>query len=1017
MPATGALPGELEAARAMAETVGYPLMLKASWGGGGRGMRVVESAEELPGALEIARREAAAAFGNDEVYLEKLVRRARHVEVQVLGDTHGNIVHLFERDCSVQRRNQKVVERAPAPYLDDATRTALCEAALRLARAARYTHAGTVEFLMDADCGEFYFIEVNPRIQVEHTVTEEVTGVDIVKAQLRITEGYRIGEEGAFVPGQEAIRLSGHALQCRVTTEDPENGFTPDYGRIAVYRSAAGFGVRLDAGTAYSGAVITPFYDSLLVKVTAWGHTPDEAASRMDRALREFRVRGLATNLQFLENVIAHPAFRTGECTTRFIDNTPELFQFTRRRDRATRLLRFLGQVAVNGNPEMKGRVPPPLPLPAPIRPGLDLAAPVPPGTRDRLKALGPRGFVEWMRSTPEVLLTDTTMRDAHQSLFATRMRTHDMLAIAPYYARMAPQLFSLECWGGATFDVALRFLKEDPWERLQLLRRAIPNILFQMLLRGSNAVGYTNYADNVVRYFVAQAARQGVDLFRVFDSLNWVDNMRVAMDAVIDSGALCEGAVCYTADIFDASRPKYGLRYYVELAKQLERAGAHIIGIKDMAGVCRPRAIGTLVKALKEEVGLPLHFHTHDTSGIAAASVLAAVEAGCDAVDGALDAMSGLTAQPNLGSIAHALGGSERDPQVDGAALQALSHYWEGVRRAYSPFEPDMRAGTSDVYNHEMPGGQYTNLREQARAMGLDHRWPEVSRAYAEVNRLFGDIVKVTPTSKVVGDMALFMVANELTPQEVADPDREIAFPESVVSLFRGELGFPPDGFPEALARKVLKGEAPLKGRAGEHIAPVDLEAKRQELETLVEREASDTELASYLMYPKVFLDYAAHRRQFGDVSRLPTSPFFYGMQDREEVAIDIEKGKTLIVRQVGRSEAPDEEGRVKVFFEVNGQPRAVRVAKAGLENVARKARPRADGANACHLGAPMPGAVVTVAVKPGQKVAKGARLVSIEAMKMETMLTAERDAVVKAVHVKPGDVIAAKDLLVEFA
>ena len=1017
VPATGALSAVLDEALAQAEDVGYPLMLKASWGGGGRGMRVVESAADLPGALEVARREAAAAFGNDEVYLEKLVRRARHVEVQVLGDTHGNLVHLFERDCSVQRRNQKVVERAPAPYLDDDARAELCASALRLARAAHYTHAGTVEFLMDADTGAFYFIEVNPRIQVEHTVTEEVTGVDIVKAQLRITEGYRIGEEGAFVPAQDAIRLSGHALQCRVTTEDPENGFTPDYGRIAVYRSAAGFGVRLDAGTAYSGAVITPFYDSLLVKVTAWGHTPDEAVARMDRALREFRVRGLSTNLQFLENVILHPAFRSGECTTRFIDDTPELFRFTRRRDRATRLLRFLGQVAVNGNPEMKGRSRPPLPLAPPIKPRCDLSAPIPPGTRDRLKALGPEGFVDWMRSSPRVLLTDTTMRDAHQSLFATRMRTYDMLAIAPYYARMAPQLFSLECWGGATFDVALRFLKEDPWERLKLLRAAIPNVLFQMLLRGSNAVGYTNYADNVVRYFVAQAAQHGVDLFRVFDSLNWVDNMRVAMDAVVESGALCEGTLCYTADIFDASRPKYGLKYYVDLAKQLEQAGAHIIGIKDMAGVARPRAISALVTALKQEVGIPLHFHTHDTSGIAAASVLAAVDAGCDAVDGALDAMSGLTSQPNLGSIAHALKGGERDPQVDGAALQALSHYWEGVRNAYRPFEPDLRAGTSDVYKHEMPGGQYTNLREQARAVGLEHRWPEVSDAYAEVNRLFGDIVKVTPTSKVVGDMALFMVANGLTAEEVADPDKEVAFPESVVSLFRGELGFPPDGFPKALERKVLKGAPPLEGRAAAHIAPVDLEAKRRELEALIERDASDTDLASYLMYPKVFLDYAAHRREYGDVSRLPTPPFFYGVQDREEVAVHIERGKTLIVRQVGRSEAPDEEGKIKVFFEVNGQPRAVRVAKAGLEHVAKKARPRAEETNPCHVAAPMPGAVVTVAVQPGQRVARGARLVSIEAMKMETMLTAERDAVVKAVHVKPGDVIAAKELLVEFA
>lgn len=1015
VPATQALPHDLYGAKILANAVGYPLMLKASWGGGGRGMRVVENDTELPGAIEVARREAKAAFGNDEVYLEKLVRRARHVEVQVLADRHGQFVHLFERDCTVQRRNQKVVEQAPAPYLDAATRQSLCEAALRLARAAHYTHAGTVEFLMDADDGQFYFIEVNPRIQVEHTVTEQITGVDIVKAQIRITEGQRIGDEASFVPAQADIRISGHALQCRVTTEDPENNFTPDYGKIAVYRSAAGFGIRLDAGTAYSGAVITPFYDSLLVKVTAWGHNSDEAALRMDRALREFRVRGLSTNLQFLENVIAHPLFRSGECTTRFIDTTPELFSFTKRRDRASRLLKFLGNVAVNGNPEMKGRKLPALPLAKPIKPGFDLTAPIPLGTRDRLKELGAKGFSAWMKAQPQVLLTDTSMRDAHQSLFATRMRTHDMLAIAPYYARMAPNLFSMECWGGATFDVALRFLKEDPWERLQRLRQAVPNILFQMLLRSSNAVGYTNYSDNVVRYFVQQAAANGMDVFRVFDSLNWVENMRVAMDAVIESGALCEGTLCYTGDLFDSSRPKFNLAYYVDLAKQLEKAGAHIIGIKDMAGVCKPRAITALVKALKEEVGLPLHFHTHDTSGIAAASVLAAVEAGCDAVDGALDALSGLTSQPNLGSIAAALKGSERDPGVDLGSLQSLSHYWEGVRHAYAPFEPEIRSGTSDVYNHEMPGGQYTNLREQARAMGLEHRWPEISQAYAEVNRLFGDIVKVTPTSKVVGDMAIFMVANDLKPEDVANPEKEIAFPESVVSLFKGELGFPPEGFPKDLEAKVLKGEKPLAGRAGDFLPPVDLDAKRQELEHAIGRHPSDSDLASYLMYPKVFKDYAEHRREFGDVSLIPTSPFFYGLQDREEISIDIDKGKALVVRQTGRSEAPDEEGKVKVFFELNGQPRTARIAKAGTTAIG-KARSQADAANPQQVGAPMPGMVVTVSVKPGQKVTRGAPLLSIEAMKMETVLTAERDVVIRAVLVKPGEVISAKDLLITF-
>jgi len=1016
MPATGALPEDLNEIRRLAGEVGYPLMLKASWGGGGRGMRVINSEADLATQVEVARREAQAAFGNGEIYLEKLVQRARHVEVQIVGDTHGNLVHLFERDCSVQRRNQKVVERAPAPYLDPATRADLCEAALKLGQAVQYTHAGTVEFLMDADTGKFYFIEVNPRIQVEHTVTEQVTGIDIVKAQIRISEGGRIGTlEGpgsSGVPRQEDVRLNGHALQCRITTEDAENNFTPDYGRLTAYRSAAGFGVRLDAGTAYSGAVITPYYDSLLVKVTAWAPNPLEAIRRMDRALREFRIRGVSTNLPFLENVINHPLFKNGECTTRFIDTTPELFRFAKRRDRASLVLRFIGEVTVNGNPEMRGRKPLEATPPAPLLPSSDRFAPVPSGNRDRLVKLGPEGFARWMREQPQVLLTDTTMRDAHQSLFATRMRSFDMQAIAPWYARMLPQLLSLECWGGATFDVALRFLKEDPWDRLAGLREAVPNILLQMLLRASNAVGYTNYPDNVVRYFVRQAAAGGVDIFRVFDSLNSVDNMRVALDAVRESGALCEAAICYTGDLFDTRRPKFDLKYYVRMARELEKAGAHVLAIKDMAGVCRPRAAATLVKALREEVGLPLHFHTHDTSGIAAASVLAAVEAGVDAVDGAMDALSGLTSQPNLGAIIAALEGGARDPGVDLAAVHEISHYWEGVRRYYLPFEADMRAGSSDVYMHEMPGGQYTNLREQARSMGLDHRWPEVTRAYAEVNTLFGDIIKVTPTSKVVGDMALFMVANDLRSTDVMDPSREIAFPESVVSLMRGELGFPPEGFPDVLQKRVLKGEAPLVGRPGEHLPPVDLDAARADFEHKVGHKLNDRDLASGLMYPKVYRDFAEHHRMYGDVSIVPTPVFFQGMRDQEEIAVDIDRGKTLLIRLQGRTES-EEEGEVKLFFELNGQPRIVRVARAGAQR--RETRPQAEDGNTRHIGAPMPGMVVTVPVRPGQKVARGDPLVSIEAMKMEMVIRAEQDATIAATHVKPGAVVAARDLLIE--
>jgi pyruvate carboxylase len=1017
IPATGTLPADIKEVRKLALEIGYPLMLKASWGGGGRGMRMIESEAALEELVAAGRRESLAAFGSDEMYLEKLIRHARHVEVQVLGDTHGQLIHLFERDCSVQRRNQKVVERAPAPYLDDATRHELCETALKLCRQVGYTHAGTVEFLLNADTGRYYFIEVNPRIQVEHTVTEEVTGIDIVKAQIRISQGARMGEENSGLPAQQEVRLLAHALQCRITTEDPENNFTPDYGPITAYRSAAGFGVRLDAGTAYSGAIITPFFDSLLVKVTARGQTPTEAISRMDRALREFRIRGLATNLNFLENVITHPLFRSGECTTRFIDDTPELFRFSPRRDRATRLLRFIGDVVVNGNPEMNGRKKPEHAAAPAMKPCGKLADAAPPGTRDRLKALGPQGFAQWLRANPQVMLTDTSMRDAHQSLFATRMRTRDMLDIAPYYARLLPQLLSMECWGGATFDVALRFLKEDPWERLANLRARVPNIPFQMLLRSANAVGYTNYPDNVVQFFIRQAAAAGVDIFRVFDSLNWVDNMRVAMDGVIESGGVCEAAICYTGDIFDPQRPKFDLKYYVSMARQLEKAGAHILGIKDMAGVCRPRAIRTLVAALRDETGLPIHFHTHDTSGIAAASVIAAVEAGVDAVDGALDALSGLTSQPNLTSIVDALAGSGRAPAVDSRAMREISNYWEGVRRFYAPFEADIRSGTSDVYHHEMPGGQYTNLREQARAMGLEHRWPEVSRAYADVNQLFGDIVKVTPTSKVVGDMALFMVANDLSPADVTDPAREIAFPESVVSLFKGELGRPPEGFPEALSNKILQGKKPMAERPGKGLAAVDLEAERLIAEKTVGRQVNDQDLASWLMYPKVFTEYCAHHSKYGDVSQLPTPVFFNGMAQGDEVSVSIDAGKTLVIRLQGSADITDDEGDAKkLFFELNGQPRLVRIEKAGVAQT-RRERPKAEISNPAHIGAPMPGTIVTVSVKPGQKVKRGDPLVSIEAMKMESVVRAERDMTIAEVFAKKGQLVNPKDLLLTVA
>ena len=1010
MPASGPLPEDAAAIKRVAAEIGYPLMLKASWGGGGRGMRPIESEDRLLDAVFTAKREAKAAFGRDEVYLEKLVVHARHVEVQLLGDSHGTLVHLFERDCSIQRRHQKVIERAPAPYIGDADRAALCEAALKIGRAAAYLGAGTVEFLMDADSGAFYFIEVNPRIQVEHTVTEVVTGLDIVKAQIRIAEGGRIGRlEETGIPRQGAIRLNGHALQCRITTENPENNFIPDYGRITAYRGAFGFGIRVDGGTAYSGAVVTRYYDPMLEKVTAWAPTPQEVIARMVRALREYRIRGVATNLAFLEAVLSHPKFKANDYSTRFIDETPELFQFAKRRDRATKLLTYIADVTINGHPEVRGRPRPPAGARRPEAPRF--AASPANGAKQLFDRLGPKGFAEWMRGERRVFVTDTTMRDAHQSLLATRMRGFDIVAVADAYACGLPQLLSLECWGGATFDVAMRFLTEDPWERLAALRERVPNILLQMLLRGANGVGYTNYPDNVVRFFVQQAAQAGIDLFRVFDCFNWVENMRVSIDAVGEAGKLAEGAVCYTGDILDPNRAKYDLAYYVGLAKELERAGCHILGIKDMAGLLKPAAARALVKALKDAVGLPIHLHMHDTSGIAAASVLAAIESGVDAVDAAMDTMSGMTSQPCLGSLVEALRHTERDSGLDSDTIQQISLYWEAVRGQYLAFESDLKSGVSEVYLHEMPGGQFTNIKEQARALGLEPRWHEVAKAYRAANDLFGDIVKVTPSSKVVGDMALMMVAQGLTPADVLAPDKEIAFPLSVREMLRGDLGQPRGGWPALLQKKVLKDEAPITVRPGSLLPPADLEAMRGTAEKACGRAIDDADLAAYLMYPKVFTEFAGAARKYGPVSTLPTPVYFYGMSVGDEVAIAIERGKTLVLRLQAIGET-DDEGQVRVFFELNGQPRIVKVPNRAAA-AKLPARPKAEDSNDAHVAAPMPGLIATVAVKPGQAVKAGDVLLTIEAMKMETALHAPRDGAVQEILVHPGSPIDAKDLL----
>jgi pyruvate carboxylase len=997
-------------ALAMAEKLGYPVLLKAAKGGGGRGMRVVNEPGELPAALEQAQRESQAAFGSSDVFLEKYIQRPRHIEVQLIGDKHGNLVHLYERDCSVQRRYQKVVEIAPALNLDPALRDAICDSALRIGREVRYENAGTVEFLVDADTGKFYFIEVNPRIQVEHTVTEAVTGVDVVKCQILVAEGRQLADPEIGLASQQNVRTYGYALQCRVTTEDPENRFLPDYGRIAHYRSAGGIGVRLDAGTAFSGAVVTPFYDSLLVKITTWGPRFADAARRMERGLQEFRVRGVKTNIPFLVNLVTHPKFVAGGFTTRFIDETPELFDLAPRQDRATKLFTYLADVIVNGHPLVKNRPAKIRREPAPL-PTLDAKSPIPAGTRQKLLALGPEAFCKSVLAEKKLLITDTTFRDAHQSLLATRVRTHDMLAIAEAYARNCPGLFSIEMWGGATFDTAMRFLKESPWQRLADLREKIPNILFQMLLRASNALGYANYPDNVVKAFVQESAQAGIDVFRIFDSLNWVPNMTVAMDAVLHSGALCEAAICYTGDILDKSRTKYDLKYYVDLAKQFEKMGAHILGIKDMAGLCKPYAAELLVRTLKQEIGIPIHFHTHDTSGVQAAAILKASEGGVDIADAAISSMSGLTSQPDLNSVVESLRYTQRDTQLDFQSLQDIARYWEAVREFYSPFEAGMVASTADVYLNEIPGGQYTNLYQQAKAVGLGPRWPDICRMYAEVNQLFGDIVKVTPSSKAVGDMAIFLITNDLSIDDVLDTKRELAFPESVVDLISGRMGQPPGGFPPKVIERVLRGQKPMTDRPGAHLAPVDFKAIADELRGKTGREPTKQEVLSYLVYPKVFTEFEAHQATYSDVSILPTDVFFYGQEPGQEVAIEIERGKTLIVKFLTVGD-PHPDGRRTVFFELNGQPRSINVRDLSLEPK-EKHRTKADRADPKQIGAPMPGLVVTVSVKLGDKVPAGQKLLSLEAMKMETTLYAETAGKVVELLVKPGTQVDTNDLL----
>jgi pyruvate carboxylase len=1004
-----------EQAERIALEIGYPIIVKASMGGGGRGMRVVQNAEQLTARLEEAQGEAKSAFGDASVFLEKYLPRARHIEVQIIGDEHGNLLHLYERDCSVQRRHQKVVEVAPAFNFPATVRAELCDAAVKIARTANYRNAGTVEFLYDVDSAKWYFIEVNPRIQVEHTVTEMVTGLDLVRAQILIAQGEELHQEPLAFPDQAKVPLYGAALQCRVTTEDPEKHFAPDYGKISTYRSPAGFGIRLDGGTAYSGAVLAAYYDSLLVKVTAWGRDLNEACQRMDRSLREFRIRGVKTNIPFLENVVNHPQFRSGAVTTAFLDDSPELFRFTSRADRATKLLSYVGEVILNGNPEVKGKGIPKSFEKAvlPKVPGVDPPA----GSRQLLKKLGPEKFARWARKEKRLLLTDTTFRDAHQSLMATRVRTHDLLATAEAVAQRLPNLFSLEMWGGATFDTTLRFLHEDPWHRLRELRQRVPNICFQMLLRGANAVGYTSYPDNVIFDFVRESYEQGIDIFRIFDSLNSIENMRVSIDAVLETGGVCEPAICYTGDVLDKGRPKYSLKYYVEMAKQLEKLGAHFLAIKDMAGLCKPYAAYTLVKALREEVDLPLHFHTHDTSGINAASLLKASEAGVDAADAAIASMSGGTSQPNLNSAVEALRNTSRDTQLDIEALNECSDYWETVRTYYLPFDSGPKAGSARLYEHEIPGGQFTNLREQAVAMGLGHRWREVEKTYAAVNQLFGDIVKVTPSSKVVGDMTLFLLANELRPNDLLELDEhhDISLPNSVVEMFSGALGVPPGGWPKKLQKIILRGQTPLKGRPSASLAAIDWDLERAQLEKKLGHPVRRDAMLSYLLYPEVFLKYDQFRQTYSDVSVLPTPAFFYGLKPAEEITVDIESGKTIIVKFLTIGEAhPD--GTRTLFFELNGQPREVTVRDRALR-VVERAHPKVDPENPGHVGAPTAGLVSSIAVQLNHPVERGAKLLTLEAMKMQSNIYAPVAGRVTKLLVSPGQHVEAKDLLVTIA
>ena len=992
-----------------AQRISYPVILKAASGGGGRGMRVVKSDEELKKSFNEAQGEAQKSFGDPTIFMEKFVENPKHIEVQLLGDEHGNLVHLYERDCSVQRRFQKVVEVAPASSLSQETREKLYEYSLKIGREVGYSNAGTVEFLVD-QAENIFFIEVNPRIQVEHTITEEVTGIDIVRSQIHIADGRKLSDREIFIQNQADVQLNGFAIQCRITTENPEDNFSPDYGTIIAYRNAAGMGIRLDEGSSYPGVKISPFFDSMLVKVSSWGRTLRGASERLSRALAEYRIRGVKTNIPFLQNVIAHEVFIEGKQRVGFIENHPELFEFQRTRDRATKTLNYLANTIVNGNPDVK-YIDPSKNLRTPKIPIYDRHSAHTPGTKNLLSEIGPEEFSKWMRDQKQILYTDTTFRDAHQSLLATRVRTVDLLNVAESFSKSFPEIFSMEIWGGATFDVCMRFLKEDPWERLQLLREAMPNVLTQMLLRASNAVGYKAYPDNLVEKFIEKSWENGVDIFRIFDSLNWEESLKVSTKFVRErTNGLAEVCLCYTGDISDPKKTKYDLQYYVDLARKIEDMGAHIFGIKDMAGLLKPKAAEMLIPELRKAVDIPIHLHTHDTAGVQTATYMNAIEAGVDAVDVAIDTMSGLTSQPNFNSLVASLKGHPRECRLDLDKLNEFSAYWEDVREWYYPFESELKAGRAEVYEHEIPGGQYSNLRPQARGLGIEDKFSKIKENYKIANELFGDIVKVTPSSKVVGDMAMFMTTNNYSREDILERGDDISFPDTVVSFFKGEIGQPVGGFPEKLRKLILKNEEGFSDRPNAHLEPVGFDKEFKAFQKQFDKNCNELDFLSYQLYPKVFKDFYDFYKENGDVWRIPTTAFWFGMKQNEEILVEIGTGKTIIVKFLNVT-AADENGVRQVYFKINGQNRHVEVKDESL-GVEVKTNRKAE--NEGEVGAPLQGKLIEVLVKKGDKVSKNDPLFIIEAMKMESTVVAPKDGEIAHIELTGGAMVKQDDLVV---